>query len=79
MELPRGTTALRHKGFVDRFTATSDEADKRRTSPLRIKYGEIAIRVDYILQSDLLRTTESQVIETAGPDHYLLVSGFELN
>ncbi len=66
--------ALRDNGFVDSCASVNEEPGKNATWHWPTKYGEIALRIDYIFHTDSLRTNDSRVIKSAGSDHYLLVS-----
>ena len=38
------------------------------------KYGDVALRIDFVFHTASFRTIASRVIKTPGSDHYLLVS-----
>jgi endonuclease/exonuclease/phosphatase family metal-dependent hydrolase len=71
--------ALRDNGFVDSFASVNEEPGKNATWHWPTKYGEIALRFDYIFHTESLRTIDSRVIKTAGSDHYLVVSQLEVD
>lgn len=72
-------TLVREQGFVDSFAAVHTDPDSQPTWRWRTRYGDAALRIDYIFHSPALRTVESRIIETAGSDHSLLVSQLEFS
>ena len=71
-------TTLSDHGLTDSFASLHEQPDATPTwrYPLR-NSGEITFRIDYIFHTLHFNTTESEVIETKGSDHYLLVSTLE--
>ncbi len=70
-------THLVNHGFVDGFAAVNENPESHPTWHWPTKYGNVALRIDFIFHTPSHRTIASRVIRTQGSDHYLLLSELE--
>jgi endonuclease/exonuclease/phosphatase (EEP) superfamily protein YafD len=71
--------ALVESGFIDSFAFVHADADKHPTWHWPTRPLPLKLRIDYIFHSKHFHTVDSTVIRRNGSDHFLLVSGLELD
>jgi endonuclease/exonuclease/phosphatase family metal-dependent hydrolase len=70
---------LTQLSFTDSFASVTEQPDLTPTWRWPVGRLKIQFRIDYIFHSPHFRTTDSQVINTTGSDHSLVVSELQLS
>jgi len=61
-------------GFIDSFAAVNENPESHPPWHWPTKYGNAALRIDFVFHTPSVSTIASRVIRTEGSDHYLLLS-----